>query len=204
MKEYPTIQREYMKDIQVYAFDKIDGSNIRVEWSAKRGFYKFGTRTQLFDKSFPIFGDAVDLFTNKYGEDLVKVFKDQRWRNVVCFTEFYGENSFAGNHKLDEPHDVILFDVVVNDELLKPKEFIDCFEHIHIPRIVHHGKAGEEFIQMVHQSNVEGMTFEGVVCKGPWNKHREMPYMFKIKSNAWIEKLKTYCNGNMDLMARLL
>lgn len=204
MKAYPSIQREYMKDTPIYAFDKLDGSNIRVEWSAKRGFYKFGTKTQLIDKTSPRFGEAVDLFINKYERDLVKIFEKQRWQNVVCFCELYGENSFAGSHKADEPRDIILFDVSINDAILDPRDFLNCFEEVHIPKLLYRGKANEDFIKSVHFSELEGMTFEGVVCKGPWNKKRNMPWMFKVKSNAWIEKLKGYCNGNMDLMARLL
>jgi hypothetical protein len=204
MISYPSIQREYMKDIPIYAFDKLDGSNIRVEWSAKKGFYKFGTKGHLIDKSFPIFGESVDLFTGKYGKDLVNVFEKQRWRNAVCFCEFYGKNSFAGSHKHDEPHDIILFDISVDDAILKPREFIDCFEHLHIPKLLYRGIADDDFIKIVHNSKLEGITFEGVVCKGTWNKKRNMPWMFKIKTNAWIDKLKSYCNGNMDLMARLL
>lgn len=204
MRTYPSIQRDYLKDMQMYAFDKLDGSNIRVEWSAKRGFYKFGTKTQLIDKSAPIFGESVDLFVNKYEKDLVPVFEKQRWQNVICFCEFYGPNSFAGHHDLKEPHDVILFDVSVNDAILDPRDFLDCFGHLHIPKMLYRGRAGTEFINSVRDFQLEGITFEGVVCKGPWNKKRNMPWMFKIKTNAWIEKLKTYCNGNMELMARLL
>jgi len=40
MLEYPTIKKEVI-NIPIYAFDKIDGSNIRVEWGPKNGFYKF-------------------------------------------------------------------------------------------------------------------------------------------------------------------
>lgn len=202
MKTYPTIQREYMKGTHIYAFDKYDGSNIRVEWSAKRGFYKFGTKTQLIDKDSPIFGEAVGLFNNKYSESLTEVFKKQRWQSVVCFAELYGKNSFAGNH-LDEEHDVVLFDVSVNDTILDPRDFIDCFEHLHIPALVHRGTVGEELIKQIHNSQIEGITFEGVVCKCT-SKNKESPRMFKIKTNAWIDKLKTYCNGNANLFARLL
>src|ERR1700722_3772977 len=204
MLAYPSISRDYVRDTPFYAFDKLDGSNIRVEWSGKRGVYKFGTKTQLIDHTAPIFGEAVVLFNKKYGDDLPSIFEKQRWRNVVMFCEFYGPNSFAGNHNLEEAHDVTLFDVSVNDALLKPREFLDCFEHLDIPKLLYRGNIGEEFIQLVHNSELDGMSGEGVVCKGTWNKKKNRPNMFKIKSNAWIGRLKEYCNGNMDLMARLL
>src|SRR5277367_5289881 len=104
MKEYPSIERKYTKDTPIYAFDKLDGSNIRVEWSAKRGFYKFGTKTQLIDKDAPIFGQSVPLFMDKYETELAKVFAKQRWRNVVCFCELHGKDSFAGNHNMEDSH----------------------------------------------------------------------------------------------------
>lgn len=203
MKSYPSIQREYIKDIPMFAFLKYDGNLVRCEWSAKRCFYKFGTKNALIDKNSPIFGESIDVFLNKYEKNIVPIFEKMRWRNVVCFCEFYGENSFAGNHK-QEQHDMMLFDVSVNDSLLTPKEFIDTFESIDIAKLLYRGNVGEEFIKSVHDSTLEGIGSEGVVCKGGWNKKQNLPYMFKIKTNAWIEKLKTYCNGNMDLMGRLL
>jgi hypothetical protein len=203
MKEYQSISRDYVKDGQFYCFDKLDGSLFRSEFSTKRGFYKFGSKTQLIDKNTHILGQAIDIFLGKYEKDLIAIFEKQRWDRVVCFGEFFGQNSFAGNHT-DEKHDVVLFDVSVRDELIEPKEFIDIFGNLHIPQLLHRGNVGEEFINMVHDQKLDGLTFEGVVCKGKWNKKQNMPYMFKIKSNAWIKKLREYCNGNSDLFARLL
>jgi len=45
MKSYPSIPGKHTNGIPLTVFDKLDGSNIRAEWSKKRGFYKFGTRT---------------------------------------------------------------------------------------------------------------------------------------------------------------
>jgi hypothetical protein len=47
------------------------------------------------------------------------------------------------------------------------------------------------------------MTFEGVVCKGANDKATRMPIMFKIKSKAWLEKLREYCKGDDKLFERL-
>lgn len=45
MKQYPHIEyaNKNLGD-KIWAFNKYDGSNIRLEWSQKRGFYKFGTK----------------------------------------------------------------------------------------------------------------------------------------------------------------
>ena len=74
MREYPHI--DYGTGIygeNVYAFDKLDGSNIRVEWNRRNakksaftgGFTKFGTRTQIISKTNQHFGDSVDIFMDK-------------------------------------------------------------------------------------------------------------------------------------------
>ena len=114
MKTYPTVPRgwrKHPKDEVIYAFDKIDGTNIRAEWSRKKKkFWKFGTRQLLIDESHGDFGEAVGLVRGKYERDLHDIFTKERFEKVICFFEFYGENSFAGRH-LDEPHDVKLFDI---------------------------------------------------------------------------------------------
>ena len=40
------------------AFWKHDGSNMRFEWSPKRGWHKFGSRRQLLDESDEVLGVA--------------------------------------------------------------------------------------------------------------------------------------------------
>lgn len=37
MKTYPTISRDVLNGMSVYAFAKLDGSNVRAEWSRKQG-----------------------------------------------------------------------------------------------------------------------------------------------------------------------
>ena len=109
MKEYPSIAN-VVQNIPVYAFDKIDGSNIRAEWSRKKEFYKFGSRHRLLGDDDPLLGEAIEIINNKYHDDLSRIFVNQRHERCIVFFEFYGANSFAGNH-CDEPHDVKLIDV---------------------------------------------------------------------------------------------
>jgi len=109
----------------IYAFDKLDGSNIRAEWSKKRGFWKFGTKTRLVDSTDSIFGKAPDLILNKYGDELGRILHKNNWDRSICFFEFYGENSAFGIHK-DEEHAVTLLDInVYKKGILSPKEFIN-------------------------------------------------------------------------------
>ena len=85
MKSYPSISKEIRQDIHIFAFDKLDGSHIRAEWNFKNGFYKFGTRTQLIDQSSKPFGKAIKILQDKYESDIAMVFKEQKWRDVICF-----------------------------------------------------------------------------------------------------------------------
>ena len=66
MKAYPTIEYKINGKIPVYAFDKLDGSNIRAEWTIKNGFHKFGSRRRLLDPNEEPLGEAVKLINGKF------------------------------------------------------------------------------------------------------------------------------------------
>ena len=51
MKSYPSIPKFSFGDIKLHTFDKLDGSNLRFEWTKKKGWYKFGTRSWLKKKN---------------------------------------------------------------------------------------------------------------------------------------------------------
>lgn len=100
-----------------------------------------------------------------------------------------GKSSFAGQHDEAEEHTVTLIDVnPFKKGILPPKTFIDLFGHLDIPNVVYQGKVNYSFVQQVRNSKLPGMTFEGVVCKGSRKKNHLV--MFKLKSRAWIEKVK--------------
>jgi hypothetical protein len=204
MKHYPSITKEVRQDVYIYAFDKIDGSNIRAEWNSKKGFYKFGTKNELMDESAKPFGRAIPLIRNKYESDLAAVFKEQGWRDAICFFELWGPSSFAGTHNFEEDVTVTLFDVnPYKQGILEPREFIQYFGHLDTPKVLYEGRVDVPFFDKVKQSTLPGMTFEGVVCKGASDTKAKMPLMFKIKSRAWLDKLKTYCKGNEKLFSML-
>ena len=65
-REYPSIinsSRAPRKDM--FAFEKLDGSNLRVKYTKKKGFIMFGTRTQALDPSHPHLGSGIELFHKK-------------------------------------------------------------------------------------------------------------------------------------------
>jgi hypothetical protein len=204
MKSYPSITKEVRQDIYIYAFDKLDGSNIRAEWNYKKGFYKFGTRNQLTDEKTMPFGRSIPLLTKKYGADLTAVFEERGWRDALCFFEFHGPSSFAGNHDFEEKMDITLIDVnPFREGILPPVDFIKYFGHLDIAKVLYEGHVDTAFFDQVKQSTLKGMTHEGVVCKGANDKKTKMPIMFKIKSQAWLDKLKEYCKGDETLFSKL-
>lgn len=200
MKHYPSISKEIRHDVHIWAFDKLDGSNIRAEWNSKKGFYKFGTKNQLIDEKTKPFGCAVQLIRDKYEADLAMVFKEQGWRDIICFFELYGPSSAFGQHNFEEPLTVTLIDANPYKEgILEPREFIKYFGHLDIPKVLYEGRVSVELFDKVKQSKLPGMTFEGVVCKGASDSNAKKPVMFKIKSQAWLDKLRIYVNGNEHL-----
>lgn len=203
MKTYPTIGRQIIKSVPFYVFDKLDGSNIRAEWTKKKGFNKFGRRNGLLDDSNPILKKAIPLFEKKYTDDLTSIFNSMHLQKTTVFFEFGGPQSFAGNHIEDDKHDVVLFDVAIHPKgFVGPSEFLKKFGHLDIPKLLHRGNVTSEIEEMVKNGTLEGMTFEGVVCKGP-NESPGMPAMFKIKSLAWLEKLKSFCKDDDNLFQML-
>jgi hypothetical protein len=183
-----------------YTFVKYDGSNIRCEWSRKRGWYKFGTRKTMIDHTHHIYGSAVTLFLHKYGDDLEKVFKSEKdFRGVqsfIVFSEWFGKQSFAGMHMPDDERDIVLFDVNPHKKgILGPKEFVDLFGHLDVAEVICQGNFGPALVESVRKETIEIESKysikpevpEGVVCKG--EKGHKL-WMAKIKTERYKEALK--------------
>lgn len=201
MEQYPSIGKIISKQ-PIIAFDKLDGSNLRAEWTAKNGFSKFGSRKRLLSPEEEPLGEGIGLFLEKYGDTLDKRFRKLRYTKATAFVEFFGEHSFAGFHE-EEPHHVVLFDVhVYKKGILPPQEFLKHFEdHCEVPAVLHEGNPTEDFITSVKEGTLEGMTFEGVVCKGVDKRGRLVT--FKVKNRAWLEKLKNRFSEDEALFNQL-
>ena len=224
MKSYPSIPHhsDSLLGSYIYAFFKEDGSNIRVEWSKKRGFYKFGSRNVMLDEKNEHFGDVIDMFMNKYAKGLEKIFKeDKDLRNTqsfVCFLEYVGENSFAGMHFEQDEKDLVLIDISQHKKgMIAPKDFINKFQHLHIPDLIYQGFYTEQFIHDIKNNTLAGYNLdEGVVIKGvrqTKRKSNELTWMIKLKTKKWLEMLKDkkgYAalveefNGDKDLIEKML
>ena len=204
MKQYPSIPSKINSEVDIYAFDKLDGSNIRVEWSPKSGFSKFGTRRRLLSEKEDHLGKAVTLFKKNWEPHLPEIFSKQRWQHsLVLFFEFFGEKSFAGYHHDDDTHKLVLIDVdVYKMGLVAPRDFLKIFEELSIPKVLYHGKCNTSFIESVRNSTLEGMSFEGVVCKAYRPKRGNI--MFKIKSQAWLNQIKEKFGDKPELLQELI
>lgn len=196
MKQYDSIN--YFGDnwgLPIIAFDKLDGSNLRFEYSPKRGVYKFGTRNMMIDENHDTFGFAINIFKNKYEDGLIKLFKSKDYRNVlsfVCFAELIGTKSEFGQHDFNNDiFDTILFDVSAYKKgLIPPRQFANDFGHLGIPRVVYEGNLSKEFVQRV-KSNEFNLK-EGVIGKGviQTKKGNDNLYYCKIKTDDWFNRLR--------------
>lgn len=206
MKHYPSITNVYAEDTpwneHCIAFDKLDGSNLRFEWNKKRGWYKFGTRNRMFDRTDPDFGIAVDLFLNKYGESLAKVMTDKfpKIESTVAYAEFLGPYSFCGLHDSthmyhlghlkeptpNDPKDVILFDFnLYKKGFLSAPDFVKHLGHLHIPKVIYEGRLTESFVEDVRSGVYP--VIEGVIIKGGEGHNS---WMKKVKTTAYLQEIK--------------
>lgn len=203
MQSYPTIPAE-VSDATIIAFDKLDGSNVRAEWSRKRGIHKFGSRQRLFDETDLLLGPAKNLILEKYSDDLGLPASSAGTRESSSL--YWGVRSFAGNHDPGDPtRTVTLFDAAPDKQgILEPREFLKVFGRLDVPAVLYEGKASQPFIEEVRSGTLAGMTFEGVVCKGRRRKKDGLPVLFKVKSQQWFDRLREFCKGDDALFQRLM
>lgn len=188
MKAYPSIPRDF-REFEAYVFDKLDGSNLRFEWKRKSGWGKYGTRHRLFDETDPMFGEAISLFHNSLAAPLADIFKQNRYDSAIAFCEFWGPNSFAGNHNPLDSKELTLFDVAPHKVgLLGPREFIKTFGHLNTAKFLGKINWTRGFVERVHNGDFEGVTFEGVVGKAKEGRHDLI--MCKAKTSQWIDKIR--------------
>jgi hypothetical protein len=189
MEQYPEIPgwRRAPQGLPCIAFYKYDGSNLRWEWSKKRGWHKFGTRTELFHPSHPLWGQALPLF-QKIAHDIEDRVYASDWKNrnlqkITVFTEFFGPSSFAGTHKEDEPKELRLIDVQLYKQGIKsPRWFVENFgDAPYAAQVVYEGNLNQEFIADIRAGKYP--VWEGVVAKGE-------DWRCKIKTDAYLAKLK--------------
>ncbi len=190
MKSYPSMYRVDLAgwNRDLYTFDKLDGSNLRFEWSRKTGWYKFGTRKRLFDEKDKLFGPAIPLFMETLADPLAEIAHNNKWINIVAFAEFWGEKSLAGRHIADDPKYLTLFDVsIYRHGMLGPKEFLKHFQYLNIPKFFGVKNWNKDFVDSVRKFELEGITLEGVVGKS--GDYDDLT-LVKCKTQKWLDEIK--------------
>jgi hypothetical protein len=139
----------------------------------------------LFDKSEPIYGEAIPLFMQTMADDIVQRVKsvERGCQRITAFTEFFGTGSFAGSHIPEDPKYLRLFDVYLFKKgLMKPRQFVKVFGDLpYMAEVVYDGVVNHTFIQGVRAGDYP--VWEGVVAKGD-------DFMFKVKTDAYLRKLR--------------
>jgi hypothetical protein len=205
MKSYPSISSKIDFGDEYIVFQKLDGSNIRAEWSKKQGFYKFGTRTRLLGEDQPMLLPSKDLILEKYGDELEYRFKNAKYERAITFFEYYGPKSFAGNHEYDDINngnmDVTMIDISPYKQgIMAPQDFLDFCDGISHPIVVQYGKINKKWVDSVRDGYFLDISFEGVVLKSKTSKKFKS---CKVKTKQWLNKLREHCNGNEQLFNKL-
>src|SRR6185436_11759574 len=88
-----------------------------------------------------------------------------------------------------EPMELRLFDVNINKRgLVGPRQFMKTFGHLPVPEVLCEGVLTRELIQDVRDGKYP--VNEGVICKGGGEKSCHDIWMVKIKTTAYLAKLK--------------
>lgn len=166
------------------AFYKYDGSNVRFEWMPKRGWYKFGSRTQLISETSPVLGAAIPLFVDTLGDDIVTRVRDKyrEIQRIVAFCEYFGSASFAGQHVPGDEMSLRLLDVSLYKRgFMPPREFVKTFGDMPAcAQVIYEGNLNQRFIDDVRHRVYP--VWEGVVAKGDG-------FMVKIKTDDYFKAL---------------
>jgi len=180
------------------AFEKYDGTNLHWKWEPGKGWTHFGTRrTQFsldrkgisgFNSNHTELKNAPDIFNESLRDKLTMHFCQNsayHLYNIIVFTEFYGPNSFAGGHEINDEHELVMIDVMINDRIMAPELFIQTFANFPIARVIYKGKYTGQFTEDVRKGKYD--VNEGVVCKA---KIDNDVLMTKVKTNDYLKRLK--------------
>ena len=185
-----------------FAFEKYDGTNMHWCWNLDDGWHTFGTRrTQFpftrsglfqFNETHPELANAPQVF-NEHFRDKLTTFLSQRTpyreNKITVFLEFFGPSSFAGSHSEEDAkadlQELVLFDVMIRNKLIPPKQFIEDFKQFKIAKLIYTGKYTGQFTEDVRKGVYD--VNEGVVCKG-WVESEV--FMTKVKTEDYLKRLK--------------
>lgn len=208
MKSYPSIP--YWKaghfGEPVYVFEKLDGVQIRVKWTRKKGWDGFGSKAQSIDYDTHL-SSVRDIFLNIHGEELPRLFKSEfpRIQQITVFGEFWSPSSFVGviPREAKEKY-VTIFDVVLDEDFLLPRDFSkafsgDCYRYAQcFGRFNYNKQLVEDIGNWEPEQDIFGqayvplqLLFEGVVCKGIQRvRGSNQIWQAKCKTYRWLDAVR--------------
>lgn len=184
------------------AFEKCDGTNMHFCWNRDFGWHAFGTRRDEFNLTqdgisqfiacHPELSDAAEVFQRGLAHGIEAVFRlnatYQTPDDFKVFAEFFGPNSFAGAHRAEDPKELRLFDVEVDEfGLIGPEQFVRDFGHLPTARVIYQGRFNGMFADAVRQGKYP--VVEGVICKA--GAGGSDLWMAKIKTHSYLRRLKS-------------
>lgn len=191
------------------AFEKYDGTNLHWSWDKLLGFHSFGTRRDSFtfdaqgiidfNLAHPGLECASKYFQAVLEPDLIAILQPNNiYTEAVVFTEFYGPNSFAGTHSIEDAKNsnqkLVIIDVSFNGKIIPPYQLIADIEewgNLEIAKVIYRGKYTGQFVEDVRKGKYP--VNEGVVVKGVVDGQ---VYMTKIKTDVYMKRLKTEFKDN--------
>lgn len=188
-----------------WVFEKYDGTNIHWTLHPLYGWMDFGTRRDRF----AITNNGVRQFEQAH-PDLAGV--DKLWdqdsrlelfimdnpkyntaKEIIIFTEYFGFNSFAGQHQPKDAMQLVIFDIQVDGKIIPPEKFLEDFKQFNIARVIFQGKFSGQLLIDIRKGKYN--VKEGVVVKGVVG---DQVYMAKIKTESYLERLKNQFKDNWE------
>lgn len=188
---------------QCIAFEKYDGTNIHWTFKPGEGWQEYGVRrdrydinttgVRAFEAAHPELAGAHKLWDqdSKLEDFLNSNPKYNTAKEIIVFTEYFGPNSFAGQHDPKDTKQLIIFDVQVDGKIIPPDQFVEDFKQFNIARIIFQGKFSGQLFVDVRKGKYD--VKEGVVVKGIFSSQ---VYMAKIKTEAYLDRLKKEFKDN--------
>lgn len=187
---------------QCVAFEKYDGTNIHWVWKPNMGWMDYGTRrdrfaltnggARQFETAHPELA-GVDQLWDQDSKLEFFLWDNPKYNTseVVFFTEYFGPNSFAGSHKPGDQMQLVIFDVMVDGKIIPPEQMLEDFKQFNLAKVIFQGKFTGQLFVDVRKGKYP--VKEGVVVKGVVGQE---VYMAKIKTEAYLDKLKTQFKDN--------
>jgi len=163
-EQYATPELAYLKDLNWFWTEKVDGTNIRVFWDGHR--VSFAGRTDKADIPAPLQERLQALFGGESKEELFEqVFGE---KEAILFGEGYG-GKIQKNGGLYGDTNFILFDVLVGDMYLRQSDMRDVAATLGIDAVPQIGVGpltdAVEYIRKHPKSELRDFEMEGIVCR---------------------------------------